>query len=194
MQSVFDQHTEMDHDGIVTGGKGKLLCFNNWELNKKTVWNLVKTPCWKIIEELRALFRDYYLFVDVAPNLLEDPVADGSSTDEDERKQGLRVQEATKKLSSSEWILETGIAESGKAEDRNEEMVTYTKRRRGRLPPRSTGPSRDSLRSQGTYSHPHTRVGSLLGSSSHSATRISTGSLSPSYSAVPKPRPRVDDN
>jgi hypothetical protein len=73
-----------------------------------------------------------------------------------------------------------------KAEDGNEEMTDH-KRRIGRLPPPSTEPSRDSLWSQGTYSHPHTPSGTLLGSSSHSATRVSTRSESlPSYSCSSK--------
>ena len=223
MQNVFDQHTEMDHDGIVKGGKGKLLCLHNGDINKKTVWNLVKTPCWKIIEELRALFRDFYLFVDVAPNLLEDPVPDGLSTDEEEREKDLRVQEATKKLSSSEWILEMiskhlsskwDVDDDGslhktmlrpdsaasrdrrkrKAGDRNEGLADH-KRRKGLLPPSSTEPSRDVLWAQGTYPHPYTPSGTLLGSSSHSATRVSTRSEScDSTPAVAKPHPCVDDN
>ena len=96
IRSVFDQHTEMDHNGDVKGGTGKLLCLYRAQLNEIIVRKLVKTPCRKIIEELRALFRDFNLFAD----------SDCSSTDEDERWQYLRVREATKKLSSSKWILE----------------------------------------------------------------------------------------
>ena len=101
MRNVFDQQTEMDHDGNVTGGEGKLMCLYKVKLGERIVRKLVKTPCREIIEELRDLFLDFYRFA-------EDPEPDGSSTDEDERKQDLRiqVQEATKKLSSSEWILE----------------------------------------------------------------------------------------
>jgi hypothetical protein len=224
MQNVFDQHTEMDHDGIVTGGKGKLLCLHNWELDETIFRRLVKTPCRKIIEELRALFRDFHLFAKVATKRSEDSDSNGSSSDEDERDQDLRVhkatrvQEATKKLSSSEWILEMisrhlssewDVDDDGslhkttlrpdsavsrdrrkrKAVDRNEENMTSTKRRRGRVPPPSTEPSRGTLWSQGTYSesHPHTRSGTLLGSSSHSATRVSTRNQSlRSYSCSSK--------
>jgi hypothetical protein len=221
MRAVFDQHTEMDHDGIVTGGKGKLFCLRDGDLGEPVVRMLVKTPCRKIIEELRALFRDFHVFAKVVPNASEDSNFDGSLSDEDEREQDLRlqkvtqVQEATKKLSSSEWILEMinrylsfkwDVDDDGslyktmlrpdsaasrdrrkrKAEDRNEEMTDH-KRRRGRLPPPSTEPSRDSLWSQGTYSHPHTPSETLLGSSSHSATRVSTRSESlPSYSCSSK--------
>jgi hypothetical protein len=104
MRDVFDQHTEMDHNGDVRGGRGKLMCLHELELDERIVRKLVKTPCRKIIEKLRALFLDFYRFVKEEP--------DSSSTDEDERGRDIRVQEAikfqevTKKLSSSEWILE----------------------------------------------------------------------------------------
>ena len=58
MKDVFDQHTDMDRDGNVTGGKGKLLCLHNEEFDKSTMRTLVKTPCRIIIEKLRSLFRD----------------------------------------------------------------------------------------------------------------------------------------
>ncbi|KAF8502581.1 hypothetical protein F5888DRAFT_1103862 [Russula emetica] len=213
MRDVFDQHTEMDHNGIVTGGRGKILCLLDRELDETIVRMLVKTPCRRIIEELRALFRDFYAFAKVAPNLSEDIDSDGSSADEDEREQYVRVQKttqvqgATKKLCSSEWILEmiTGhlsskwdVDDDGslrktvlrpdsaasrdrrkrKAGDRNEENMTFNKRRKGRLPPPSTEPPRDTLWSQGTHPPSLTRSGTLFGSSSHSATRVSTRSQS----------------
>ncbi|KAN0109121.1 hypothetical protein V8E52_009643 [Russula decolorans] len=202
---LYQVHTEMDHDGIVTGGNGKVLCLLDLDINKKTVQNLVKTPCGKIIEDLRALFRDFYHYsVDVAPNLSAVPEPDGSSTG---AALYLRGQEATEKLSSSKWILEMidaqlsfkwDVDDDGslhktmlrpdsaasrdrrkrKAVDSNEEKMTDNKRRRGRLPPPSTEPSRDTLWSQGTYSSsPHT-PGTLPGTSSRSATRVSTRSPS----------------
>ena len=66
-----------------------------------------------------------------------------------------------------------------KAEGRNDGNMTF-KRRRGRLPPSSTEPSRDTFWSQGTHSesHSHARSGSPLGSSSPSATHVSTRSQS----------------
>jgi len=105
MRNVFDQHTEMDDNGDVTGGNGKLLCLRDSEISKSVVRRLVKTPYRNIIEELRALFRDLYLF---APNLSEDSDSDGSSTDEDDLRaqKSTHVREATKKLSSSKWMLE----------------------------------------------------------------------------------------
>ncbi len=199
MEHVFDQHTEMDVNGNITGGKGKLACLRNVELSKNIVRNLFKTPCRKIIEELRALFRNFYLLADAAPNLSEDHDPDGSSTDEDEREQSLRVQKATKKLSLSKWdvdddgslhktMLRPDSAASmarrkRKAEGKNEEKTTYAKRCKGRIPPRSIEPSRDTLWSQGSHAPSHTNSGTLLGSSSssRSATRLDSESNFSSY-------------
>ena len=230
MQNVFDQHTEIEQDGIVSGGNGKLFCLRDGELGKTIVQKLVKAPCRKIIEELRALFRDFHAFDKVVPNVSEDSDSDGLSFDKGEREQDLRVQkvtqvqEATKKLSSSEWILKMigwylspkwDVDDDGslyktmlrpdsaasrdrrkrEAEGRNDKNMTDHKRRRGLLPPSSTEPSRNSLWSQGTYSHLHAPSGTLLGSSSHSAMGVSTRSGScDSIPAVAKSRPHVDDN
>jgi hypothetical protein len=102
MRYVFDQHTEMDRDGIVKGGDGKLLCLRNGKISKRIIWNLVTTPCMDIIEDLRALFHDFHLFTDLAPSFPRgfrpiNPPAD---------KKVALVQKATEELSSSEWILE----------------------------------------------------------------------------------------
>ena len=106
MRNVFDQQSEMDRNGDVTGGIGKLFCLRDSQLCKGLVQRLVKTPCGNVIEELRALFRDFYLF-DSEDNIL-DSDSDSSSTDEDDlqARNDSRVQEATKKLRSSKWILE----------------------------------------------------------------------------------------
>ena len=214
MRDVFDHHTEMDHNGVVTGGRGKLLCLRNGELGEKTVWKLVKTPCRNIIEELRDLFCDYYLFAELEP---EDSEDGDFPVHEDERLQGsrnhksIRVRQATKKLSSSEWILEIinrylsfkwDMDDDGslqkttlrpdsaasrdrrkrKAEGKNEDKMSFNKRRKGRLPPPSIEPLRDTLWTQGTHSRSHantpTPSETLLGSLSHSATRVSTRSQS----------------
>jgi hypothetical protein len=209
MRDVFDQHTEMDHNGIVTGGDGKLFCVRNGKLGERILRELLKTPCRNIIEELRDLFHDFYLFAEVVPNHLKNADFDGLLAYEDEREQKLRlrkaaqVQEAAKKLSSSEWILEmisrhlsskwdvdddgslhqtmlrpdSAASESRrkrKAEDINGEKMTYNQRRRGRLPPPSTEPSTGTLWSQGTHLQSQTRSGTLLGSNSDSASRVST--------------------
>jgi hypothetical protein len=203
MRNVFDQHTEMDHNGIVTGGKGKLFCLRDGELNLSVVYNLVKTPCRDIIEDLRTLFHDFYLHIPAH----ETRDSDALLVYDTKRKQDPRVQEATKNLSSSEWVLEMinrylssewDVDDDGslhktvlrpdsaasrnrrkrKAKDSNEENMTNTQRCRGRLPLRSTAPSKDTIWSQGTHSHSHSRSGTLLGSSSRSATRVMTRSQS----------------
>ena len=205
MRNVFDQHTEMDHNGIVTGGKGKLFCLRDGELSPFVVYDLVDTPCKDIIEELRALFHDLYRHI--PPNAIRNPAT--QLILETKRRQDSRVQEATKNLGSSEWILEMinrylsskwDVDDDGslykavlrpnsaasrdrrkrKAEDSNEEKekMTYNERRRGRLPPRSTESPRNTVWSQGTHPHSNSRSGTLLESSSRSATRVSTRSQS----------------
>ena len=215
MRFVFDQHTEMGHNGIVTGGDGKLLCLHKAKLGEKTVWKLVKTPCRNIIEELRNLFCDFYLFVEDSPDDPEGSDSGEFPVHEDEQgsrdQKAIRVREATKKLSSSEWILgminrylsfKWDVDDDGslhktmlrpdsaasrdrrkrKAEGKNEDKMSFNKRRKGRLPPPSIEPPRDTLWTQGTYSRSHasspTPSETLLGSSSHSATRVSTRSQS----------------
>ena len=216
MRDVFDQHTEMDRTGNVTGGKGKLFCLRDGELNSSVVYDLVKAPCGDIIEDLRTLFHDYYLYIPAH----ETRTSKARYVYEAKRERDSRVREATEKLSSSEWILEMinehlssgwDVDDDGslhktvlrpdsaasrdrrkrKAEDSNEEKMTYTQRRKGRLPLRSTAPSRNTVWSQGTHSHSHSHSGTLLGSSSRSATRVSTRSQSlRSYSRGSKATPR----
>jgi hypothetical protein len=195
MKDVFDQHTDMDRNGNVTGGKGKLLCLHNDEFDKSTIRTLVYTPCRKIIEKLRSLFRDVNYSVK------------GADDDDDDLVFEIKRREATEKLSSSKWILaminehlssDWDVDDDGslnktvlrpdsaasrnrrkrKAEDINEENMTFNERRKGQLPLRSTVSSRNTVWSQGTHSHSHSRSGTLLGSSSRSATRVSTRSQS----------------
>jgi hypothetical protein len=70
MQHVFDQHTDMDRNGIVKGGNGKLSCLRQVNLHPITIKGLVKTPCRNIIEELRSVFNDFYLGVHGDPLLI----------------------------------------------------------------------------------------------------------------------------
>jgi len=206
MKDVFDQHTDMDRNGNVTGGNGKLVCLHNGKFDKTTIRTLVQTPCRKIIEKLRSLFRDVNYFIEGADD-----------DDSDDLVFETKRQEATEKLSSSEWILEMinehlssewDVDDDGslhktvlrpdsaasrnrrkrKAEDINED-TTFNLRRKGQLPLRSTAPSRNTVWSQGTHSQSRSRT--LLGSSSRSATRVSTRSQSlRSYSRGSKATPR----
>jgi hypothetical protein len=152
---------------------------------------------------LRTLFHDFYLHIPAH----ETRDSDALLVYEAKRKRDPRVQEATRNLSSSEWVLEMineylsskwDVDDDGslhktvlrpdsaasrncrkrKAKDSNEGNMTFAQRCRGRLPLRPTAPSRNTVWSQGTHSHSHSRSGTLLGSSSHSATRVMTRSLS----------------
>jgi hypothetical protein len=196
MKDVFDQHSDADRNGNVTGGDGKLTCLHNGKFGKTTIRTLVKTPCGIIIEKLRSLFRDVDYFAQKADDF-----------DSDDLVFVTKLQEATKKRNSSEWILEMinehlssewGVDDDGslyktvlrpdsaasrirrkrKDLDNNEENMTPTQRHRGRLPLRSTAPSKNTVWSQGTHLYSHSRSGTLLGSSSHSATRVMTRSQS----------------
>ena len=189
MKDVFDQHNDMDRNGNVTGGKGKHLCLHYGTFDITMIRTLVNTPCRIIIEKLRILFRDLNYFSQGAD----------SDSDSDQLFFETKRQEATEKLRSSEWILkmineqlssEWDVDDDGslhksvlcpdsaasknrhkrKAEDINDEKMTFNQRRRGPLPLRSI-PSRSTLWSQGTHSHSHSRSGT-------SARRVSTRSQS----------------
>ncbi|KAH9960891.1 hypothetical protein BC827DRAFT_1376549 [Russula dissimulans] len=100
LQDVFDQYSS--RNGNVTGGTGKHDCLNNAHLGPITVRTFVKTPCRDIIEELRALFRDLYLY---------DPAGDDADSDtllylERSRESDPKVKDACERLSSSQWILD----------------------------------------------------------------------------------------
>ncbi|KAI0254074.1 hypothetical protein BJV78DRAFT_1359772 [Lactifluus subvellereus] len=176
MQYVFDQHTDLDRDGVVRGGSGKLSCLDGRSFSRLIVYDLIRTPCRAIFEELRLLFRDFYLHVpnetDLSPDAQLMLTAD--------REQDLRVREAREKLRSSEWILAVisrhlasrwDVDDDGslhKTELRpdpsasrqrrkrkaagSDDGMTFNQRRKGRLPPSSTKPSRDSRVIQGNRS------------------------------------------
>jgi hypothetical protein len=196
MRAVFDQHSEMTHDGFLTGGAGKLACLREGPLG----WSVFyKTPCKEIIEELRALFRDFYLHIPTQET--RDPeIVEAYTTRRDDDP---RVQDAAKKLSSSEWMvqmIETHLSSKWEVVDDGSlentilrpdsrasssrrkrkggvpEELTPQKRRMGQLPPRHPQPQRGLVWSQGTHSCSLTRSGTLFGSSSPSATRVLTGS------------------
>ena len=108
IQDVFDQRIKMDQNGDFRGGTGKRMCLYRVLLDKKIVRHLVKTPCRRIIEELRALFFNFHLFNKEGPSLSD---SDSSSTDEDEWydlrvQKTTQVRESNNRLKSSKWILE----------------------------------------------------------------------------------------
>ena len=177
MQDVFDQHTDLDEDGIVRGGSGKLACLYGLSFSRFMVYDLIRTPCRAIFEELRSLFRDLYLHVPHETDIIR---PDAQLMLAAEREQDPQVREAREKLRSSEWILAMigrhlasrwDVDNDGslrktelrpdpsasrqrrkrKAADIDDGM-TFNQRRKGRLPPSSTQPSRNSLAMQGSRS------------------------------------------
>ena len=173
MVDVFDQY-ESKKVGRSRGGKGKLAVLQGTELSTPIVMSLAfRTPCSSIIEELRALFHDFYLFV-VYQTGLEPEVVEMY---EKSRETDPRVQEARSKLQSSEAFLailekhlnsawdvdddgsldlsEPPLGSSAsrnrrkrEAGDSNDDGRNIHVRRRGLMPPRSRERPRDELSSQ----------------------------------------------
>jgi len=82
-------------------GMGKLCCVIDHTFSSFLIEIFVKTPCCKIIEEMRSLFGSAY------PNHYMDPTISPSeqSTDEEGTGQGLSVREAREKLRTSDAFL-----------------------------------------------------------------------------------------
>ncbi|KAH9960890.1 hypothetical protein BC827DRAFT_1384148 [Russula dissimulans] len=100
LQGVFDQYS--NRDGNVTGGTGKHDCLNNAHLGPLIILDLVDTPCRDIIEELRALFRDFYLHDTTGHDLNSNTLLIAKCLRESDPK----VKDARERLSSSQWILD----------------------------------------------------------------------------------------
>ncbi|KAH9000867.1 hypothetical protein EDB86DRAFT_3101166 [Lactarius hatsudake] len=166
MQNVFDQSEDRDDDGIIRGGRGKLNCLQQGILGRTAVDYLVETPCKVIIENLRSLFNNLYRHIE--PPF--DTIPSTESVIKSKRDQDERVQDAVKKLRSSEEVLRiinkhldsTGswdVDNDGSlykvkfrpdpATSRNRRKrkaeddggKDFNERRRGRFPPSSTQPS-----------------------------------------------------
>jgi hypothetical protein len=193
MQDIFDQYTQHDRDGVVRGGAGKILCIGDAHpgdrLDSTTVEELVITPCKDIIEDLRALFRDLYLYVPTRADLSSDT----KLSLETKREQDPRVKNAREKLHSSEWVLDVmnkhlasrwDVDDDGslhKTEIRpdilasmnrrkrkaaeSDDGLTFNQRRKGRLPPSSIGPSRSGHVPQGNRT---SFTGAMMGQRSRS--------------------------
>jgi hypothetical protein len=173
MVDVFDHH-ESKTVGRSRGGKGKLAVLEGSELSTQIVMSLAfKTPCFSIIEELRALFRDFYLFVSYQTGLEPEVV----EMYEKMRETDSRIQEARSKLRSSDtflailekhlnsaWdvdddgsldlsepLLDSSACRNRRkreAGDSNDDGWNIHVRREGLMPPRSRETSRDELSSQ----------------------------------------------
>jgi len=213
MRHVFDHHTDMDHTGMITGGDGKLACVRDARLDRPIVRALVQTPCKGIIEDFRAVFRDFYLYI---PTLTD--VSLGLSYEAD-REEDPQVKDAREKLSSSRWVLamvnrhlacQWNVDDDGslhttmlhpdsvanmdrrkrKAPDsRDDEDVNFNQRRKGRLPPLTPVNSKSSRDSLWSQRGPHIRKGTCTtaGSSSRGGAPGASSSSVPSRSSRFRP-------
>ena len=172
MVDVFDQ-SESKKVGHSRGGKGKLAVLGGAALSTPIVMSLAfRTPCSLIIEELRTLFHDFYLFVFYETGL-EPKVVETYKTS---RETDPRVQVARNKLQSSDeflailekhlnsaWdvdedgsldpsepLLDSSASRNRKREagDSANDGQNIHVRCRGLIPPRSRERSRDELSSQ----------------------------------------------
>ena len=210
MRHVFDQHTDMDRTGMITGGQGKLACVRDGILDRSLVRDLVRTPCKGIIEGFRALFRDFYLYM---PTLI-DVSTEARLSYEADREEDPQVKDAREKLSSSQWILDMinrhlasqwNVDDDGslhttvlhpdsvasrdrrkrKAPDsRDDEDKNFNQRRKGRLPPLTPANSKSSGDSLWSQRGPHVRKGACTttGSSSRGGAPGVSSSSVPSRS------------
>jgi len=173
MADVFDQY-ESKKVGRSRGGKGKLAVLGGIELPTPIILGLTfRTPCSAIIEELRALFHDFYRFVFYRTP----PEPEVVEMYQKLRETDPRVQEARSKLQSSDAFLailekhlnsawdvdddgsldlsEPPLDSSAsrnrrkrEAGDSNDGGRNIHVRRRGLMPTRSRERSRDELSSQ----------------------------------------------
>ena len=173
MADVFDQY-ESKKVGRSRGGKGKLAVLGGTELPTPIILSLTfRTPCSAMIEELRALFHDFYLFVSYQTGLEPEVV----EMYEKLRETDPRVQVARNKLQSSDAFLailekhlnsawdvdddgSLGLSEplldssasrnrrKCEAGDSNDNGRNIHVRRRGLMPPRSRERSRDEFSSR----------------------------------------------
>ena len=192
MRAVFDHHTDMDRTGMVTGGQEKLACVRDGKLDRAIVRALVRTPCNGIIEDFRALFRDFYLHV---PTVADVSLGLFYEADHEEDPQ---VKDAREKLSSSKWVLDMinghlarqwNVDDDGslhttvlhpdsvasrdlrkrKAPDsQDDENGNFNQRRKGRLPPLTSMNSKSSGDSLWSQRGPHIRSGTCTTAESSS--------------------------
>ena len=195
MADVFDQH-ESKKVSRSRGGKGKLAVLGGTELPAPIIMSLTfRTPCSAIIEELRALFHDFYRFVSYRTA----PEPEVVEMYQKLRETDPQVLDARDKLQSSnaflailekhlnsawdvnddgsldlsEPLLNSSASRNRRkreAGDSNDGGRNIHVRRRGLMPPKSRERSRDELSSQTSSNHDE-----LF--SIHSRTHISSGIL-----------------
>jgi hypothetical protein len=206
MEDVFDQYESVKHNRS-RGGKGKLNVFGGTAFQTQVIMTLtLGTPCDALIDDLRALFNDFYLFVSYQTGLALEVVEMFAK----KREEDPRVQEARKKLKSSDAflaILERHLDSGWDVDDdgsldpsdplrdhsasRNrrkrpasdsDDGSNFHKHRRDRMPPKSIEKrSRNALSSQTHSSHGSDRLFSVP-----SRMEISSGS-------APTDSPRPSD-
>jgi Fungal protein kinase len=176
MQTVFDQHTEPNKKtGFVGGGKGKLACLANVELPRKLLRHFVKTPCRKIIEEMRSLFHSLYLQTQVFPSQEQSESEDSEDDDlaqVESAREKLRTSDAflaiIEKYLASEWSVKNDGSldpadprvdpsasrnrKKRPAAEVDDESENIHEARRGRMPPKRQRKSIDILSSQTSFS------------------------------------------
>ncbi len=162
MKRVFDWHSEPDKAGFVKGGDGKLHCVGRTTLSTSLIETLVETPCCAIIEEMRSVLHDLYLYMEAV-----DLIALTQSRIAKKRKNDPRVEHAREKLQTADVFLaifekhlgtEWEITDDGsldltvsqpdpsasrnrrkrKADDSGDEEENWHLRRIGRYPPKSS--------------------------------------------------------
>jgi len=99
MKHVFDWHSEPDKAGFVMGGDGKLTCVGGSKFSTSIIETLVETPCCAIIEEMRSVLHDLYLYMEAV-----DIIACIQRISE-KRKNDSRVEHAREKLQTSDVFL-----------------------------------------------------------------------------------------
>jgi len=204
MRDVFDHHTDMDRTGMVTGGQEKLACLRDGKLDRAIIRDLVRTPCKGIIEDFRALFRDFYLYV---PTVADISLEARLSLEAD-REEDPQFKDAREKLSSSRWVLDMingylacqwNVDDDGslrttvlhpdsvasrdlrkrKAPDsKDDEDENFNRRRKGRLPPLTPVNSKLSGDSLWSQRGPHIRSGTCT--TAESSSRGAPGASSSS--------------
>ncbi|KAI9459737.1 hypothetical protein F5148DRAFT_1150810 [Russula earlei] len=166
MQHVFDGYRDVDDDGVIRGGDGKLSFLHKLILHLDS-FGFVPEPCRQIIEELCTLLKTFY--DDINPkSIMPEP--------QEERNVQMEVKDAHKKLCSSEWVLNliTWNLESKNWSDDDSSLsknilghdptfsrgchkhkakddscvakgLSFNKKHRGRYPPKGSSLSRYSL-------------------------------------------------
>ena len=100
MERVFDWHSKPDKSGFVKGGDGKLECVGGTKFSTTIIESLVEIPCCAIIEEMRSILHDLYLYmeaVDLDPRT--------RSRIAEKRKNDPRVKHAREKVRTSDIFL-----------------------------------------------------------------------------------------